>query len=845
MKENNELLLLIDGNSLINRAYFAIPPLNAPDGTPTNAVYGFCNMLIKAIADFKPTHIAVAFDLPHPTFRHIEYREYKATRKGMPDELAVQLPVLKGLLHDMGIKTASKAGYEADDIIGTLANCKQQTIIVTGDKDAFSLIDECTAVGYTKGAGNIALYDAAVFEAEYGFAPNKMVDYKALLGDASDNIPGVAGVGSKTASGLIIQFGDLDSIYKNLSDLRASVSTKLQSDKDNAYLSRRLAAIDRAVPLGFSGEDCVFSMPFPASVKERFAELRFSLAKKEELFSSQRLDDKTGGTGSKSCSLANEKIIQVTDFCQIKIEDCFAVIIGDDINIAVDSAHYQIKINHDLLGGGVDYGKVMEFLRPLLESKSIEKIVWDAKGSIKKLRSYGIELNNFFDSKLAQYLIDVTDKSAPETAPKLYSISKKQKEQLADLGLNNLYYQVELPLVYVLLDMEEAGFRLDMKLNADLGAEFEKRMRDISNDIHKEAGTDFNLNSPKQLGAVLFDKLGIPYPKKSKDYSTAAEILEPLAFRYPIVNKVLTYRKLAKLNSTYIEGFKKLADINGIVRTEFKQTLTATGRLSSVEPNLQNIPIREEEGRRLRGLFIASAECSLVVADYSQIELRLLAHFSRDEALCAAFLNNEDIHTQTAAKVFDVPLESVTPKMRAEAKAVNFGIVYGISDFGLSEQLGISVSQARDMIETYFMRFIGVKNYLDSSIAAAREKGYACTVLGRIRPIPELNAVNPNLRKFGERVAMNMPLQGSAADIIKAAMLKTVDGLKNITGAKLILQVHDELIVECPDAKIDKVKAVLKTAMEGALDGFFEGDKVLSVPLVVDVNSGKRWLDCK
>jgi len=828
MKTNT--FILIDGNSLINRAFFAVPPLNAACGTPTNAIYGFINMLLKAISDYAPTHVCVAFDLKAKTFRHKMFSEYKAHRKSMAEELAVQIPILKDILGKMGIKIAQKEGYEADDIIGTLAKEGDDVIIITGDKDAFQLIDKTTRVAYTKkGISLIELFDEAKFWAEYDFEPKKLIDYKAIMGDSSDNIPGVDGIGDKGARGLIIEYGGLEGVYEGLEEMKEGMRLKLENGRDNAFLSYKLATIDRGVELEFGMDECGFCMPFDDGVKAEFKRLGLnSLLKREELFGSSankgqdEIEDVTEDKMVYIEVFDEEKLIDIAKMIDSRPPKTVLFDINTDIVVVADGTHYSIKLQQDLLSQGLNYDTALKILAPMLCNPAILKLVFDAKALLKK-----IEINNYFDIKLANYLLgddSLQDYQALDTL-------LKQK------GMDKLYYDLELPLIKVLLSMEQAGFKLDTKLLNTLGQEFEARLKEISLDIFALAGTEFNINSPKQLASILFDNLSIPYPKKSKSYSTAAEILEPLASHYPVVQRILDYRSLFKLHSTYIEGLKKLADFNGVIRTEFKQTVISTGRLSSVNPNLQNIPVREEEGKRLRALFVAKEGYELVAADYSQIELRLLAHFSLDPILCAAFFNDEDIHKETAKKVFGV--DQPSQGQRNEAKAVNFGIIYGISDFGLASQLGIGHYKAKALIDNYFAQFGKVKEYLDESIRAAKESGYAVTMLGRRRSLPELASSNVALRKFGERAAMNMPLQGSAADIIKLAMIKVFDRLKQELGdeARLILQVHDELIIETKSELVTQVKQILQECMEGCIS--------LNVPLKVDIASGKSWLECK
>lgn len=837
-----DTLLIIDGNSLINRAFYALPWLSTKDGKPSNAVFGFTSMLIKAIGDFAPKYVAVAFDLPAPTFRHLRYSGYKATRKPMPDDLAQQMPMLKELLSAMDIKILEKAGYEADDIIGTAARLSGDTVIITGDRDALQLIDAKTKVAITrKGITEIGLYDEAALADEWGLKPEGIIEYKALAGDASDNIPGVAGVGDKTAKTLVRDFGGLDGIYARIDEIGGKLKEKLLLGKDSAYLSRELATIDRYAPIDFAIEDCELKFPFAPSVRAIFEEYNFrSLLKRDDLFA------EGGETGEKFPQCEIVRAERPTDVIPT---DKFAFICGEEICFAPSAEkQYEIPISRDLLGG-VREDEVITHFGEVFASRSAEKIVYDAKAVKKHFRGFGAELNDYFDVRLAQYLLegaataekaeDFMRESGAENgfAAAMFYKAERQREALKNAGMEKLYYEVELPLVDLLFRMENAGFKLDAGRLDFTGEEYAARIDALSAQIYEKCGRTFNINSPKQLAKVLFEELEIPYPKRSKTYSTGAEILEQLADEYPVASDILEYRFLTKLNGTYIEGFKKLMDKNGMVHTEFKQMLTTTGRLSSAEPNLQNIPIREEEGRKLRKLFIPSApDRCLIGADYSQIELRLLAHLSGDETMIAAFNSGDDIHAQTAAEIYGVPLKSVTPEMRRGAKAINFGIIYGMSDFGLAKTLKISVAAARGFINKYFEKFGRVKQYLDSLVASAYETGEAVTLFGRKRRIPELKSSNRVTRQFGERAAMNTPLQGSAADVIKIAMLK-VDEMLRGTDSRLILQVHDELIVDAADSEAEKVSEILREGMESAVK--------LSVPLTVSVGMGKNWYDCK
>lgn len=845
-----EKLILIDGNSLANRAFYALPPLTTLDGVPSQAVYGFATMLIKVITDKKPDYIAVAFDLPQPTFRHIKYPEYKAGRKKMPDELGIQFPMLKEMLAKMNVTILEKPGFEADDIIGTMAKKNPtMTYIVTGDRDSLQLIDDTTSVIMTRrGISDILELNAEVLMREYSLTPAQVIDYKALAGDASDNIPGVRGVGDKTATNLIKEYGTLDNIYANLDKLGAKLAEKLRNERETAYLSQYLATIDIDVDIDCDIKKCTYPFPFSETVREYFNAMGFkTLVKRGELFTSS--EETVKKTWSKPpCEVrlieSTEELARVCG----EAKERAAVHIGDFISIALDeTTEYIVNLSYSLIDNGLEYNACLSAMAPLLENPDIIKVVCDAKALKKTLKYNRIELNNFWDVKLAQYLVDMTvDYSTAASLVGSYGIDNREigtgllylrgvlEEELTALKMHRLYYDIELPLVSVLFKMEQCGFKVDIQMLSELGIKYTKRIEQLSGKIYELAGKTFNINSPKQLGKVLFEDLKIPYPKKTVNYSTSAEILEQVADKHEIIEIILAYRFVSKLNSTYIEGMRKLIDGKGVIHTEFRQMLTTTGRLSSVEPNLQNIPVREEEGKALRGLFIASEGRTLVSADYSQIELRLMAHFSGDEKMVDAYRNNGDIHLATAAEVFGLPPEEVTSKMRRMAKAVNFGIIYGISDYGLAQNLKIPNHQAKEYINRYFERFSGVKRYLDESVERAKKCGYAETLLGRIRRIPELYSPNYNVRQFGERVAMNMPLQGSAADIIKIAMLQ-VDRALEGKKSKLILQVHDELIVDAADDEVEEIKQILIDKMTHAVE--------LAVPLTVEVGEGKSWLD--
>lgn len=836
-----EVFIVIDGNSLINRAFYALPPLNGKDNKPTQAVYGFVTMLIK-LMEYRPEYMAVAFDLKAPTFRHKKYELYKANRKGMPDDLAVQMPILKDLLRVMNIAVVEKEGYEADDIIGTMAkHYDGQTYIVTGDRDSFQLIDDKIKVLMTKrGITEVGEFDREALAAEYNLTPSGVIEYKSLAGDQSDNIPGVPGVGDKTATELVKKYGTLDNIYANIQEITGKLHEKLVLGKEIAYLSHELATINVQVPDLPLAQNCRLTFPFADKVRDRFEELNFkSLVKREELFAG----------GGETQELPESIEVTAEQLESLLKGAKSAPIIWDRSGLytAVCGVGYVLPIKQTLLDEGADDVQAANAVKTFAEGDGL-KIVFDAKTLKKKLYAYGVSLDNYFDVELCQYLLNsaVDHESlvklgaeygfvggVPLVLMKLY---EKLIGELEESGMSDLYYKLELPLISVLFDMERTGFKVDEGMLDELSLRYGNEIAELQAEIFKMAGREFNINSPKQLAAVLFEELKIPYPKKSKTFSTGAEVLEPLRGNFQIVDSVLQYRFLAKLKSTYLDGLRPMIDRNGLVHTEFRQMLTSTGRLSSVEPNLQNIPVRTDEGKGLRKLFVARDDNVLISADYSQIELRLMAHLSGDERMVSAYINGEDIHSSTAAEIYGVEQSEVTPAMRREAKIVNFGIIYGMSDFGLAQNLNITPKQAAMYIKRYFERFGGVRRYLAQSVESAREKGYVETIFGRRRYVPELRSSNYNSRMFGERVAMNTPLQGSAADLIKKAMIEVAKRLSSMK-SKLILQIHDELIVDTAQDEIEAVKNILIDCMENVAE--------LRVPLKVEVGCGKRWYDCK
>lgn len=854
-----EKLVLIDGNSLINRAFYAMPVLSTKDGTPTNAVYGFMNMFFKMLSDIKPKFVAVAFDLKAPTFRHKLFADYKGTRKPMPDDLRPQIPLLKDLLRLMGVCVLEKEGSEADDIIGTIAKSTSvRTYIFTGDKDSFQLVDEETEVHFTKrGITDVEIYTAENFTEKTGLIPEQIIELKALMGDSSDNIPGVSGVGEKTAVNLLQTYKTVDNIYNNINEIKGKLKEKLETEKDVCYLSKTLATIDTACPIDTDLNKMVISLPFSFAVKRRFIELEFkTLSKKDEWFENATSESADEETPSKATATV-VKIDSLENLSAIFENKEIAFFLKENLlSLSNGITEWQIPIQQTILDDGFSLSAVLNAISPIFLSKNT-LIVYDKK----KLRHYlkdmvNIELTALCeDVCLMKYLADfsgreesfkevteVYDLSFETPAHSLYLTYKSLKEKLIEHEMLSLYKDVELPLSDLLFKMEVSGFKVDSGALSILGEKFGNEISQLEEQIRTSLGEpDLNINSPKQLGIVLFEKLQLSKGKKTKSgYSTNAEILESMENLHPAIPLILKFRQLQKLRSTYIEGFKPLIEKpSGLIHTSFNQTVTATGRLSSKEPNLQNIPVRDEMGKELRKFFVPKSENRILIgADYSQIELRLLASFSECKSLIDAFNNEQDIHAQTASKVFGVPLDKVTSKMRSSAKAVNFGIIYGISEYGLAKNLKIENYQAREYINSYFKEYPEVKEYMNKNVALAKETGYAKTLLGRKRYIRELQSSNFNLRQFGERVAMNMPLQGSSADIIKLAMLG-VDARfkKENLKSELILQVHDELIVDAYIDEKEKVIKILTEEMEGAVK--------LSVPLTVSVGCGKTWFDAK
>ena len=843
-------LILIDGNSLLNRAYYAMAVFSTKDGLPTNGIFGFVKLLFKILEDEKPRYLVVTFDVHEPTFRHKMYADYKATRKPMPEDLVVQVPVLKELLTAMGIRILEKAGYEADDLIGTLSRAfpETETLIYTGDRDSYQLIDEHTSVCMTRrGVSDVDRLTQDNFYIKEGITPAQVIDLKALMGDSSDNIPGVKGIGPKGALSLLQQYRTLDGVYAHLEDISASVQRKLCENRENAYLSRTLATIDTHVPIELSLEECELHLPFPEKAREAFAKLEFrSLVESDYFPERQKTNIELVDCTQADLNALTKTFAQLCEF-SFSLEE-------EGIHISDGTREYLFRLRDNFLVPGFFLSELKSLLEALF-SAGKKAILTDIKATAHFLDEIGVSLAcEAEDLSLLRYLSDSNLRpSAAKDLAKDYSIPAEncayallvayrdalQRNREED---KKLYRELELPLAYVLLDMERTGVRVDMSKFPVFSERFKAEMDALSKRIFELAGvTSFNLNSPFQLSEILFEKLGYSARGFKKNirggYSTSADVLEKLAQEHEIARLILKYREVQKLQSTYVDGIRPLVK-GDIIHTTYYQTMTTTGRLSSANPNLQNIPVRTEAGRELRKLFIAREGNVFVDADYSQIELRLLAHFSGCKVLAQAYRTGQDVHAATAEKIFHVPQKEVTPDLRRRAKTINFGIIYGMSAFGLAKDLNCSTEEAQNYISAYFATHPEVKEYMDENIRKAREDGFVTTILGRRRYIPELKSGNYNQRTFGERAAMNMPLQGSAADIIKIAMLRVADRLKRENmRAKLVLQVHDELILDTPEEETEAAKQVLKEEMEHAF--------TLNVPLIAEVSTGKSWYDAK
>ena len=840
-------LLILDGNSVINRAYFGVRPLTTREGLYTHAIYGFLNILERMEKEEQPEAVCVAFDLHGPTFRHLKYEGYKANRHGMPEELAQQMPVMKDVLRAMNIPIYECQGWEADDVIGTVGkicgNNDWECVIVTGDRDSLQLIDEHVKVKLViskPGQTTATLYDDAKFREEYGFEPKKMVDLKALMGDSSDNIPGVAGVGPKTATELLLKYGSLDGVYANLDDasIKPKMREKLETGRESAYLSYDLATIRPEAPIDFAPKDAIVQPYNRPALYALFQKLEFV-----------RLIDKYGLRGAEA--EAPKKEAAVVSLPRV---DCLpesgtacAVYVAEDgsVGIAWEKGVAVLTPMEAQMAGSLPAGA--------------SHICHDAKTTMHRLNDMGISCGEFcFDTALAAYDLNpsqsdypvsklatnflgvtVEDGDAAGCAEAVWNLRSVLHETLCKQGMDKLYYEMELPLCGVLYRMEQEGVAIDRAQLEQFGAMLAQRIDDCEKLIYGYSDGPFNINSTKQLGELLFEKLALPPVKKTKTgYSTNADVLEKLKNKHPIIPAIMDYRMLTKLKSTYADGLMKVICDDGRIRTTFQNLVTATGRLSSTEPNLQNIPVRTDLGAEIRKMFVPRAGNVFVDADYSQIELRVLAHIADDTVMQDAFKSGMDIHTVTASQVFGVPPEQVTPLQRRNAKAVNFGIVYGISEFSLADDIGVSRYEAKEYIDSYLANYRGVKAYMKQVVEEAREKGYTETMYGRRRYIPELKSSNFNIRSGAERIALNTPIQGTAADLIKLAMIRVDKALgEKYPEAKLLLQVHDELIVECPEKIAEDVASLVSREMTQVA--------ALRVPLIAEAKIGKSWYDAK
>lgn len=880
-------LIIIDGNSIINRAFYALPDMSNSEGLKTNAIYGFTRMLFKIIDDYKPTHISVAFDKKAPTFRHKEFADYKAGRKKMPDELGQQLEPLKELLDTFNIHRMEMSGYEADDLIGTVSKMGEdndfKVYIVTGDKDAIQLASNKTTTLITKkGVGEVEEYNYDSVIERYEMTPTQFIDLKGLMGDKSDNIPGVPGIGEKTGIKLIKEFSSVENLIENTDKLKGSVKQKIEENKEQAVFSKKLATIIRDVPIEVSLDELSFGDYDKNTVIEEFKKFGFNTLIKQVL-------SMDGGSEESAVEEKIELNINHLDNLEEfkkeleKTNKLFIKTVKKAGNILDKNILYVFVSSN---GNDIYYlnGEELELIKDIISNEEIKKIGYNLKDDYLAFKSYNMEMNNiFFDIAIGEYLIDSKSstsyecsdiamkyltkkvKSEEEILGKgakakkfqdldmeelstyfgeminvIYNVYPIMEKAFKDMEMEYLFYDVEMSLVEVLGSMEYYGVAVDKNQLRELGDKFKNIIANLEEEISSLAGEKFNINSPKQLGVILFEKLELPVIKKTKTgYSTNADVLEKLRDKHEIIDKITEYRQIVKLNSTYVEGLSNIINpISSRIHSSFNQTITTTGRISSTEPNLQNIPVKTEMGREIRKVFIADENSKLVDADYSQVELRVLAHMSSDEHMIEAFQNHIDIHSKTASQIFDVDVNEVNSTQRSEAKAINFGIVYGKTDFGLSQDLNIPVAKAKAYIESYFANYSSIKDFMDKVIEQAKEKGYVLTEFNRRRYIPEINSSNFMVRKQGERFAMNAPIQGSAADIIKIAMVNVYNRLKDEQlKSKLILQVHDELIVEAIEEEIDKVCKIVKEEMESAVN--------LQVHLDVDLNVGDSWYETK
>lgn len=844
-------ILVLDSNSLINRAFYALPNFSNRKGQFTGAIFGYMNMLLKLIDEYKPDYIIATFDRHAPTFRKQMYQDYKAQRKGMPDELRAQIEPMKEVLRAMDIPILEMDGYEADDIIGTIAKTyKDQTYIVTGDRDSLQLVDDSTTVLLTrKGVSEIEAFTPQYLKETWNMIPSQIIDLKSLMGDTSDNIPGVPGIGEKTAKDLLEKYSTLDGVYAHIDEIKGKLREKLELNKELAYLSYKLATIKIDTPITFELESAKFSGEYSPKLYDVLKDLELNkIIEKMSL---------SGGETHEEIKIDIKQIVNVDGLKEVKEEIVkakqFSLAINENIEISTkkDNA-YQIQLSDNLLEGIFFDAFLYEF-KDIFEDASIRKVIFDVKNFMYELKHQDIKLQNYDDILVMAYVLDANRnfkslKDLIDTfgvvinsqSAAILNIEEQVLQLMKEKKLESLYLDIEKPLIKVLFDMEQAGFSVDRQKLEELSTKYKGELATLTQQIYEAAGEEFNINSPRQLAHVLFEEIGLDSKKaKTKTgYSTNVEVLQELIDVHPIISLLLRYRELEKLRSTYLDGMLPLIEEDGKIHTIFKQTVTATGRLSSTEPNLQNIPVRKEEGRQIRGMFIASKGQTLVCADYSQIELRLMASFSQDEGMVSDFNSGKDIHAATASKIFNIPLQFVDKDLRRQAKAVNFGIIYGITDYGLSQDLGIPVYKAKEFTTNYFKTYPRVHEYMEELVQKAQKCGYATTMMGRIRTIPELTMSNKMMQGFGKRVAMNMPLQGSASDIIKLAMIKVANELEQKGfKAKLIMQVHDELIIDCPLDEVENVKVLLKESMESVVK--------LAVPLIAEVGVGDNWLEAK
>ncbi len=865
-----EPFLLVDGNSLMHRAFHALPLMDA-DGVYTNAVYGFLSMLLKVIREENIRYLAVCFDEHGPTFRHTVYADYKAGRAATPPELRQQFDTIRQLLDDMKIRRYSLAGWEADDLMGTLSLKGQEQgfspLLLTGDRDALQLVGGGTELMFTrKGISETIRFTPGKVYEEYGFTPEQVTDWKGLAGDSSDNIPGVPGVGDKTAVKLLQEYGTLESVLDNAEKVKGKLGEKLRTFADQARFCKELATIRRDAPVEFRPSDCLLP-----DLREAVPALR--KLKLNSLI--RRVEEKPAEAGAAPAGtapegdVAPEAGVALLPFSEAETLSSAEAVRewaertgrgGEPLCVCLDGAvlslarrsgeRANVPLAGDLLNPGMDLPEALSALEADLMKGNA--VVHGAKEWLHRLAECGLPLPERFgwDTEIGAYLLNPQEKSyrlgalcprLEEDAATLCSLAEAQRPRVEAEGMTSLMEEIEMPLSFALFRMEEAGFSVDTAFLRELGSRYTAEMEEKREQVIAAAGGKrFNLNSPQQLGEVLFEQLKLPHGKKtSRGYSTSAEVLEGLRWEAPdIIVPLLRYRQLAKLNGTYVEGMLPLVDAEGRIHSTFDQTATATGRISSSEPNLQNIPVRTEEGKEIRQAFLPREGWILLDADYSQIELRLMAHFSGDAALVDAFRSGEDIHARTASEIFDVPPDQVTPELRSRAKAVNFGLIYGISSFGLSRNTGVSRFEAGDFIKKYFVKYPGVKRYMDTAVADGMDRGYAVTLMGRRRYLPELTSPKAMVREFGKRAAMNTPVQGTAADIIKLAMVR-VDRALRAEGlrSRMILQVHDELLLECPPEEADRAAQLLREAMEGAI--------TLKVPLVAEVHAGVNWAEAK